>query len=63
MPRGQLVLMGASAGWMLPTLWLQQFEEIHAWDIDPLAAPLFKWRHARELQRHGTTLQFHTGDG
>ncbi|MEY4662535.1 MAG: hypothetical protein RLZZ239_1008, partial [Pseudomonadota bacterium] len=33
------------------------------WDIDPLAAPLFKWRHARELQRHGTTLQFHTGDG
>lgn len=63
MPRGQLVLMGASAGWMLPTRWLQQFDEIHAWDIDPLAAPLFKWRHARELRRHGTTLQFHTGDG
>ncbi|MFM1924291.1 MAG: hypothetical protein RIT44_97 [Pseudomonadota bacterium] len=63
MPRGQLVLMGASAGWMLPTGWLQQFDEIHAWDIDPLAAPLFKWRHARDLQRQGTALQFHTGDG
>ena len=63
MPRGPLVLMGASAGWMLPTPWLQQFDEVHAWDIDPLAAPLFKWRHARELQRQGTALHFHTGDG
>jgi hypothetical protein len=63
MPRKQLVLIGASAGWMLPTSWLAQFEEIHAWDIDPLAAPLFRWRHERNLKRQGTTLHMHTGDG
>lgn len=63
MPRRQLVLLGASAGWMLPTAWLAQFEEVHAWDIDPLAAPLFRWRHGRHLQSQGTRLQLHTGDG
>ena len=63
MPRQQLVLIGASAGWMLPTAWLAQFDEIQAWDIDPLAAPLFRWRHARDLKRQGTALNLHTGDG
>lgn len=63
MPRRQLVLIGASAGWMLPTDWLAQFEEVHAWDIDPLAAPLFRWRHGRTLTRHGVRLRLHTGDG
>ncbi len=63
MPRRQLVLIGASAGWMLPTDWLTQFEEVHAWDIDPLAAPLFRWRHGRRLTQHGTRLHLHTGDG
>jgi hypothetical protein len=63
MPRQQLVPIGASAGWMLPTAWLSQFDEIHAWDIDPLAAPLFRWRHERTLKRQGTALHLHTGDG
>ena len=63
MPRKQLVLIGASAGWMLPTSWLAQFDAIYAWDIDPLAAPLFRWRHERELKRQGTALHLHTGDG
>ncbi len=63
MPRQQLVLLGASAGWMLPTAWLAQFDEVHAWDIDPLAAPLFRWRHGRHLQSQGTQLHLHTGDG
>ena len=63
MPREQLVLIGASAGWMLPTAWLVQFKEVHAWDIDPLAAPLFRWRHGRTLQRQGTAVHLHTGDG
>lgn len=63
MPRRQLVLLGASAGWMLPTAWLAQFDEIHAWDIDPLAAPLFRWRHGRSLSLQGTALHLHTGDG
>ncbi len=63
MPRQQLVLIGPSAGWMLPTEWLTQFEEVHAWDIDPLAAPLFRWRHGQALKREGTRLSLHTGDG
>ena len=63
MPRRQLVLIGGSAGWMLPTEWLIQFEEVHAWDIDPLAAPLFRWRHGQALKREGTRLNLHTGDG
>ena len=48
---------------MLPTEWLTQFEEVHAWDIDPLAAPLFRWRHGQALKRAGTRLNLHTGDG
>jgi len=63
MPRQQLVLVGASAGWMLPTPWLRQFEEVHAWDIDPLAAPLFRWRHGLAMKKSGTRLHLHTGDG
>jgi hypothetical protein len=63
MPRQQLVLIGASAGWMLPTAWLAQFEEVHAWDIDPWAKPLFYARHGRHLKRQGKALHLHTGDG
>jgi len=55
-----LLIIGASAGWMMPSRWLCQFKEVHTFDIDPLAAPLFKWRHGKELTRHGTSLQCHT---
>lgn len=48
---------------MLPTAWLTQFKEVHAWDIDPWAAPLFRWRHGQALRQHGTGLHLHTGDG
>jgi hypothetical protein len=51
-----LLLIGASAGWMMPHLWLQQFKEIHTFDIDPLAGHLFKWRHGKKLQAHGVRL-------
>jgi hypothetical protein len=63
MPRQELVLIGASAGWMMPTAWLAQFKTIHAWDIDPLAAPLFRWRHGPRLKHLGVALHMHTGDG
>lgn len=63
MPRQPLVLIGASAGWMLPTAWLARFDEIHAWDIDPFAKPLFYARHGRHLKRQGKALHLHTGDG
>jgi hypothetical protein len=63
MPQRELVLIGASAGWMLPTTWLLRFEHIHHWDIDPLAGRLFRWRHGRALQQHGIALDIHCGDG
>ena len=55
-----LLLIGASAGWMMPHQWLQQFKEIHTFDIDPLAGYLFKWRHGKKLQAHGVRLACHT---
>jgi len=55
-----LLIIGASAGWMMPIDWLSQFKEVHTFDIDPLAAPLFKWRHGKKLRQNGTTLTCHT---
>ncbi len=51
-----LVLVGSSAGWMMASQWLCQFKEIKIFDIDPLAAPLFKWRHGKSLSDSGTQL-------
>jgi hypothetical protein len=59
-PRSTLLLIGASAGWMMPNAWLCQFKEVHTFDIDPLAAPLFRWRHGKKLLRNGTVLTCHT---
>lgn len=61
-PTDHLILIGASAGWMMSTDWLARFKTVQTWDIDPLAAPLFKWRHGRALAAQGTRLQCHTGD-
>lgn len=58
----QLILIGASAGWMMSDTWLSRFKKVDTWDIDPFAAPLFKWRHARVLSQQGVHLQCHTGD-
>ena len=55
-----LLLIGASAGWMMSSQWLQQFARIDTFDIDPLAAPLFKWRHGAALKAHGVELHCHT---
>jgi hypothetical protein len=55
-----LLLIGASAGWMMPRAWLEQFKEIHTFDIDPLAGFLFQWRHGKKLKRHGVNLTCHT---
>ena len=59
-PKPKLLLMGASAGWMMPNAWLCQYKEIHTYDIDPLAARLFKWRHGSKLRAKGIELQCHT---
>ncbi len=58
----ELVLIGASAGWMMPPSWLARFERIDAYDIDPLAAPLFSWRHGQALRAQGIALQVHRQD-
>ena len=39
--RRHLLLIGASAGWMMPPAFLQRFERIDAYDIDPLAGLWF----------------------
>jgi len=58
----RLVLVGASAGWMMSTEFLERFRSIEAIDIDPLARPLFAWRHGRRLGRAGTLVHWHRLD-
>ncbi len=57
-----LILIGCSAGWMLPTPWLARFECIDVYDIDPLVPLLFGLRHARELKQQGITVRYHRQD-
>lgn len=57
-----LLLIGASAGWMMSSQWLQQFARVDTFDIDPLAAHLFKWRHGAALKANGAALHCHTQD-
>lgn len=45
-----LILVGPSAGYSLPTPWLQGFQEIVAIDFDPLAPALFRARHRLEAR-------------
>jgi len=58
----ELLLIGASAGWMMDSAWLQGFSRVRTFDLDPLAAPLFRARHGRALQASGTELHCHTTD-
>ena len=58
----ELLLVGASAGWMMPSEWLQRFTKVTVWDIDPMAAPPFRWRHGQALKASGTQLICHTAD-
>ena len=57
-----LLLIGASAGWMMSSRWLEQFARVDTYDIDPLAAVLFKWRYGAALKTAGTELHCHTRD-
>ena len=57
-----LLLIGGSAGWMMPPSWLNRFKRIDAYDIDPLAQWLFDWRHGRRLMAQGTDVQHHRLD-
>jgi hypothetical protein len=57
-----LLLIGPSAGWMLPTPWLTRFKQVDVVDIDPLVPLLFGLRHGKVLREHGTQLRFHRQD-
>jgi len=57
-----LLLIGGSAGWMMPPSWLTRFKRIDAYDIDPLAAWLFNWRHGTALAAQGIAVQHHRED-
>ena len=48
-PCRRLILVGPSAAWTLPSLWLSTFDEIMAIDLDPLAPWLFRWNHRHHL--------------
>ncbi len=62
-PQSQhLLLMGGSAGWMMPPCWLARFKRIDAYDIDPLAPWLFNWRHGQRLQDLGIEVHHHRQD-
>jgi len=58
----ELVLIGASAGWMMSTPWLEEFSLINAYDIDPLSSVLFNINHGKALKRKGIKVKFHTLD-
>ena len=58
----QLLLIGPSAGWMLPTPWLTRFKQVDVFDIDPLVPMLFGLRHGKVLRENGTQLRFHRQD-
>jgi hypothetical protein len=60
--RTELLLIGASAGWMMSSTFLSGFGKVITYDIDPLAAPLFRWRHGKALAASGTDLVCQRGD-
>ena len=60
--RSELLVLGASAGWMLPSAWLSRFERVDLWDIDPWAPTLFARRHGAALQAAGVRWTYHRGD-
>ena len=57
-----LLLLGGSAGWMMPSAWLQRFARIDAYDIDPFAPWLFRQLHGRALDQSGTVVHHHRRD-
>jgi hypothetical protein len=58
-PTKQLLLLGPSAGWCLPSAFLTRFETVDAVDIDPLAPTLFRLNHGMAMARSKTRLTFH----
>ena len=56
---GELLLFGASAGWMMPDDFLARFRRIDAVDFEWAASPLFRLRHAGVIRRQRIEVAFH----
>ena len=54
-----LILFGASAGWMMDDAFLARFRRIDAVDFEWAAAPLFSWRHASVIRERRIAVTFH----
>ena len=54
-----LLLFGASAGWMMDNAFLARFRRIDAIDFEWASSPLFRLRHAGVIARHRIDLTFH----
>jgi hypothetical protein len=63
-PQGhrQVIILGASAGWMMSPSFLAQFREVTCVDFDWLGRLLFRWRFRRLFGRTGRQLHYHLGD-
>jgi hypothetical protein len=59
----KLILIGGSAGWMMSSKWLSQFEHIELVDIDPLAPFLFRIRHQDVFKGGSVRFHFDRRDG
>jgi hypothetical protein len=57
-----LVLIGPSAGWCLPDVFITKFEKIICIDPDPLAPFLFGWLHGHSVRQVGTQLIWRHAD-
>ena len=59
----KLILIGGSAGWMMSSKWLAQFDHIELIDIDPLAPFLFRIKHQDVFKNGSTRFHFERRDG
>lgn len=57
-----LLLFGASAGWMMDDAFLARFRRVDAVDFEAAAGPLFKLHHRRVIRRHGLQVRFHNAE-
>ena len=58
----QLIILGASAGWMMSPAFLAQYKEVTCVDFDWLGRWLFRWRFRTVFGRAGRQLHYALGD-
>lgn len=57
-----LLLFGASAGWMMDDAFLARFRRIDAVDFESASGPLFKLNHRGVIARHRIEVRFHDAE-